>query len=366
MNANQIAKGILKAVAIILATFLILFVLYKIQSVIAYVVVAVIVSLIGRPLVLVLRNKFRFPNILAVAVTMLFLLGLLVGLIGLFIPLFTEQGENLALLNIESMEAELQKSFAEVSHSFGPSQEILEEIVDDVDIEQTVKEELNIGFVPKILNSIIDIISATSIALFSILFISFFLLKDTKKIQREFLNLFPTDKNLRIVNSIDTIKSLLSRYFIGLLLQILVLFTIYALTLTIVGIEHPFVIAFLCALFNIIPYVGPIIGAIFLMVFTITSNIGMDFTFEILPKMGYVSIGIIFGQLVDNFFSQPIIFSNSVKSHPLEIFLIIIIAGLLFGIVGMIVAVPGYTVLKVILREIYPDLPIVKALTRKL
>ena len=366
MNANQIAKGILKAVAIILGVFLLFYMLYNIQSVIAYILVAVVVSLIGRPLVLLLRDKLRFPNILSVAVTMLFLLGLLVGLIGLFIPLITDQGENLALLNIKSMEAELQKSFSEVAHSFGPTQEILEEIVEEVDIEQTVKEELNIGFVPKLLNSVLEIISATSIALFSILFISFFLLKDTKKIQAAFLDLFPTDKNLRIVNSIDTIKSLLSRYFIGLLLQILILFTIYAITLTIVGIEHPLVIAFLCALFNIIPYVGPIIGALFLMVFTITSNIGMDFTYEILPKMGYVSIGIIFGQLVDNFFSQPFIFSNSVKSHPLEIFLIIIIAGLLFGVVGMIVAVPGYTVLKVFLREFYPEIPIVKALTKQL
>ena len=366
MNSNQIARGILKAVAILLATFLAVFFLYKIQSVIAYVLVAVVVSLVGRPLVLGLRNKFKFPNILAVTVTMLFLLGLLVGLIGLFIPLITEQGENLALLNIESMDAELQKSFAEVSNSLGPSKEILEEMVEEVDIEQTVKEELNIGFVPKLLNSILEVISTASIALFSILFISFFLLKDTKKIQAEFLNLFPSDKNTRIINSLDKIKSLLSRYFIGLLLQIMVLFIIYAATLMIVGIEHPLVIAFLCALFNVIPYVGPIIGALFLMVFTITSNIGMDFTTEILPMMGYVSIGVIVGQLIDNFFSQPFIFSNSVKSHPLEIFLIIIIAGLLFGVLGMIIAVPGYTVLKVVLMEFAPENRIVRALTRQL
>lgn len=366
MNSNQIAQGILKAIAIIIGICLLFFSLYKIQSVIAYVLVAVVVSLIGRPLVLGLRNRLRFPNVLAVTITIVVLLGLLVGLIGVFVPLITEQGENLALLDIENMETELKKSFSEVSNSLGPSQEILEEIVEDVDIEQTVKDELNIGFVPKLLNSILDIISTTSIALFSILFISFFLLKDTKKIQAEFLNLFPSNKNKRIINSLDTIKGLLSRYFIGLLLQILVLFTIYAVTLSIVGIEHPLVIAFLCALFNIIPYVGPIIGAIFLMVFTITSNIGMDFSSEILPKMGYVSIGIIIGQLIDNFFSQPFIFSNSVKSHPLEIFLIIIIAGLLFGVLGMIVAVPGYTVLKVVLRELVPENHIVKSLTRQL
>ena len=72
------------------------------------------------------------------------------------------------------------------------------------------------------------------------------------------------------------------------------------------------------------------------------------------------------GQLIDNFFSQPFIFSNSVKSHPLEIFLVIIIAGLLFGVVGMIVAVPGYTAIKVILKEFLAENQIVKRLTKNL
>ena len=70
--------------------------------------------------------------------------------------------------------------------------------------------------------------------------------------------------------------------------------------------------------------------------------------------------------MVDNFASQPIIFSNSVKSHPLEIFLIIIIAGLLFGVVGMIVAVPGYTAIKVILKEFLAENKIVTRLTQNL
>ena len=97
---------------------------------------------------------------------------------------------------------------------------------------------------------------------------------------------------------------------------------------------------------------------------TMTSHLGMDFSTVILPKAGYVLIGIIIGQLVDNFFSQPIIFSKSVRSHPLEVFLVIIIAGLLFGVVGMVVAVPGYTAIKVILKEFLRDNPFVKKFTR--
>jgi len=98
----------------------------------------------------------------------------------------------------------------------------------------------------------------------------------------------------------------------------------------------------------------------------LSSNLGESFSEVILPKTSYVMIGFVVAQLVDNFVSQPIIFSKSVKSHPLEIFLIIIIAGILFGIAGMIVAVPAYTAIKVILKEFLSEYKIVNKLTKGL
>ena len=97
-----------------------------------------------------------------------------------------------------------------------------------------------------------------------------------------------------------------------------------------------------------------------------SSNLGLDFQSEILPKSIYVLIGYIFAQLIDNFVSQPVIFSKSVKSHPLEIFLTIIIGGILFGVSGMILAVPTYTALKVILKAFLSDNKIVNSLTKEL
>ena len=70
-------------------------------------------------------------------------------------------------------------------------------------------------------------------------------------------------------------------------------------------------------------------------------------------------------QLIDNFISQPLIFSKTTKSHPLEIFLIIIIGGLLYGVVGMITAGPLYTALKVILKEFLSENKIVKSITKE-
>jgi len=363
MKSNTVATGIYKGFWLIAATLLFGYFLYLTQSVIAYVLLAVVFALMGRPAVRFLRKRLKLPNLLAVSVTILLLFGLLVGLVWLFIPLFTEQGEKLALLDLKNMQVELELFFKELTNSSGGSKDIVQDIVEEVDIERTVQKEIDTGFLSKLFNSVLEVVSTMSIGLFSIMFIAFFLLKDTEIIQGTLVQMFPQNHRGRIMNSIDATKRLLSRYFIGLLVQILILFGIYAATLTMVGIEHPLAIAFLCALFNIIPFVGPIIGAVFMMVFTVTSNLGLDFSSEILPKLGYVAIGITIGQLIDNFFSQPFIFSNSVKSHPLEIFLIIIVAGLLFGVVGMIMAVPSYTVLKVIGREFFPDNRIVKALS---
>ena len=103
-----------------------------------------------------------------------------------------------------------------------------------------------------------------------------------------------------------------------------------------------------------------------MLTLTMTSNLGEGFSEVILPKTFWVFIVFIIGQLIDNFGSQPIIFSKSVKSHPLEIFLVILITGILFGIIGLIIAVPAYTAIKVILKEFLSENKIVKKLTKGL
>lgn len=366
MNAKMISQGILRAAGILVGIALVLYFLYEIRSVLAYLALAVVTALIGRPLVLFLRRKLKFPNTLAVIATMILMVGLLAGIISLFVPLITEQGKNLSLLNIEELQKSFNKIYLEVTQYFGASPEVVNEMIQKSDLEQNVIEGLDIGFIPNILNSFVTVLSSVSIGLFSVLFISFFFLKDSKLFQRGILTFVPDNREGKTVKSIDKINGLLSRYFVGLLIQILVLFIIYTVVLLLVGVENAVVIAFLCALFNIIPYVGPVIGAGIMIFLTMTSFLGEDFSTVILPKTGYVLIGLTVGQLVDNFFSQPFIFSSSVKSHPLEIFLVIIIAGLLFGVVGMIVAVPGYTAIKVILKEFLAENKIVKSLTENL
>jgi predicted PurR-regulated permease PerM len=156
----------------------------------------------------------------------------------------------------------------------------------------------------------------------------------------------------------------LSRYFIGLLLQLFIVFLLYLIVLVVFGVPNAIVIAFLCAVLNIIPYIGPLIASFLAAILTMMSNLGSDFQSEILPTTIYVLIGFWIVQVIDNNLSQPIIFSKSVSSHPLEIFLIILIAGFLFGILGMIVAVPLYTIIKVIGKEFFPENKIIQLLTK--
>lgn len=366
MDSKTITNGILKAVGILTAIVLILYFFYKIQSVLAYLAIAVVIALLGRPIVLFLRRKLKFPNTVAVIATMTLMLGVLAGIIALFVPLISEQSKNLSLLDIENLKSDLNTLYLEILDYFGATTGNINEVLEDANIEKNVLQGFDLNFIPNFLNSFLNTLSNFSIGLFSVLFISFFFLKDSKLFQNGVLTFVPREKESNTVKSIDKINGLLSRYFAGILLQLFILFVIYTITLLLVGVENAIVIAFLCSLFNIIPYVGPIIGGTIMITLTMTSHLGADFSAVILPKTAYVLIGLVIGQLIDNFFSQPFIFSNSVKSHPLEIFLVIIIAGLLFGIVGMIVAVPGYTAIKVILKEFLADNPFVKKFTKDL
>jgi predicted PurR-regulated permease PerM len=362
MNSKIISNGILRAVAIVLGISLILLFLYKIQSVIVYIAIAAVISLIGRPIVLFLRRRLKFNNTIAVVVTMLLFIGLILGLIRIFIPLVVEQGQNLSLLDIKALQQNAENLYSEITTYFD---------LNKIDVEQSIKDsdlftKLDYSIIPNFLNSFIGGLGNSLIGLFSVLFISFFFLKDSRLFENGIITFIPESKESRWKNSSEKIKDLLSRYFVGLIFQILILFIIYTIVLLIFGINNAIVIAFLCALLNLIPYVGPLVSGILMLVLTMSSNLGENFSDVILPKSIYVMIGFIIAQLVDNFFSQPYIFSKSVKSHPLEIFLIIIISGLLFGIVGMIVAVPTYTAIKVILKEFLSENKVVKKLTKDL
>ena len=200
----------------------------------------------------------------------------------------------------------------------------------------------------------------------SVLFITFFFLKDKLIFLKGLKKIIPDNHEEKILNSLEKTNHMLSRYFIGLLIQLSIVFVLYIIVLLIFGVANAFVIALLCAILNIIPYIGPLIGSVVAAVLTMIGNLNGDFQNDIIPTTLYVLLGFWIVQIIDNNVSQPIIFSKSVNSHPLEIFLITLIAGFLFGIMGMIVAIPFYTMLKIISKEFFPKNQVVKIITKDL
>jgi len=358
MNSKIITNGILKALTIVVGILFLGSFLFAIRSVIIYIVIAGILSLVARPIIVFLRKKLKFPNTIAVIFTMFLMLGILSGLIGLFVPLVTEQGKSLSLLEVDQLQKNIQEIFNQTTTYFSSKGiDVISELK-NLDFITQFKE------IPNLLNAILGALGSLSVGLFSVLFISFFFMKDSQLLAKGLLTIIPNGTEKRFSKSLETINNLLSRYFIGLLFQITILFILYTLILLIFGIDNAIVIAFLCALLNLIPYIGPMIGAVIMFVLSMTGSIGQDFQSEIVSTSLWILFWYFIAQFIDNFLSQPLIFSKTTKSHPLEIFLIIIIGGILFGVVGMITAVPLYTALKVILKEFLADNKIVKSITK--
>ena len=347
MNAKEITKGIFWAVLQLLGLCVLVWLLYQLKTLLIYMLIAGVVSLIGRPINHFLMKRLKMRAVMATSISIVLLLGILISLFSLFVPLLVQQGENLSLLDVDLLKANIQTLVEEISAYFQLDNSFWQQQFSVDNLFQNV----NFGLLPQLLNETLELLGGFTIGLFSVVFILFFFLKDSHLQERIILVLVNDNVNDRVEKSIDKTKGLLSRYFLGLLLQISILLVINSVVLSVFAVENAFIIAFLCALLNLIPYLGPIIGAVLMLLLTMSSFIGADFSTVILPKTIYVMIGFFVGQLVDNFFSQPFIFSNSVKSHPLEIFIVILASGTLLGPVGMIIAIPLYTTMKVIAQE---------------
>ena len=362
MFSGFVPNSLFKSIFYLISLILIGYIIYELKIIAGYVIIASILTLLARPVVKLLTSKLKFGSTLASIVAISFILIVISGVISLLIPLVLEQGKNLSLLNVNAFQDKINTLYIEFNGYLSKFNIDLNQSL--VDIEGLTKN--SVEAIPVLLNSVGSILGSITLGILSVIFITFFLLKDGEYFEKLFTQLFPTKMKKRIEKSLIEIKVLLSRYFLGLLFQITILFTMYTIILLIFGVKDAVVIAFLCALLNLIPYIGPFIGIILMSFLTMTSYLGEDFSSVIIPKTIYVIIGYVFAQLIDNFLSQPYIFSNSIKSHPLEIFLVILSGGILFGIVGMILAIPLYTVIKVFLKVFFSNNALVKKLTKNI
>ena len=115
---------------------------------------------------------------------------------------------------------------------------------------------------------------------------------------------------------------------------------------------------------NVIPYIGPIIATFAAVMITLSSNMEMSFYTQMVPLLTKVIIVFMVTRLIDDIILQPNIFSKSVKAHPLEIFLIVLVGAKIGGIMGMVLAIPFYTAFRVIGKVFLSEFKVIQRLTR--
>ena len=357
---------------IILGTLAIAAVLcYLFSSVLAYILLAFVVSLIGQPVFRLLK-KIRIkgksaPDALLAVITLLVIFALLFLLIMQVIPVVSGILRDASLMNAqESMDTHnlinrindwIISVVPWVGEDFDGVQMLIQKLSEVVDLSN----------IPSILGSVASAVAGIAVGLFSVLFISFFFVKDETLFGRIIGSIVPDTIEDKVKKTVLDIDRLLSRYFVGLLMEIFGVVLLDCLGLWLIariGFNYALGIAFIAGLLNIIPYVGPLIGeaigVVLCLILKYGAGVGLNvniWIFALIVLAIMLSV-----QLIDNFIYQPLIYSTSIKAHPLEIFIVLLIAGHIGGIVGMLIAIPAYTVVRVIASRFFYDFKIVKRL----
>ena len=348
-------RKVLQLILILSLIFIVGWILYQASTILLYVLVGAIVALIGRPLSNLLEKikikGRKLPNALISAFTLIIIIGVLALVIGAFLPVVIGQFQQLSKIDLDLFQEKLQP-YIEGFNKFIVRYHINPDMKIDInEILNYIFNSLNFTLLSGFLNTAIGVFGNILIAIFSISFISFFFLKDKNTIRKLVLAITP----LRMEKAVDQIfvntNNTLSRYFLGLLVQILAITTCVYIGLSIVGVKNALLIATFSGIANLIPYLGPWIGASFGAFILLANNIAYSFSDVVGPKMLGLVLVFAITQLLDNYLFQPAIFANSIKAHPLEIFLVILIAGSIGGILGMVVALPVYSFLRIVFTE---------------
>lgn len=435
------SKYLLLFIPIVISVVLI----WYFKDIVTYVVIAWVLSMMGAPIMRFCQGFL--PKGLSAIVTLMVFTLVLVLIVWLFLPPIVQQARNLAGIDYEKLTQSLEepindwnqwlitKGFLPEEQEINPSKSNKEEgarVLEDFavvkldsiyrDSTQTnvnllininnpkvTNEEnkdgnekpktfldkvknnvfslLNPAKIPELFGSVFGFMSNIFITLLSVYFIAFFFLKEQGLFESILRSIVSTKYEDQAIHALEESSVLLIRYFVGVAIQITIITIFVATSLSLFGIKNALLIGFFAALINVIPYLGPIIGAVFGVIITISSSLdqsgkisesvnsttealvsatGGSFYTDTLPQI-FIVIGV-FGvmQLLDNFLVQPNIFSKSVKAHPLEIFVVVLAGAQIGGITGMVLAIPAYTVLRVLASIFLSEFKIVQSITKDL
>ena len=199
--------------------------------------------------------------------------------------------------------------------------------------------------VARTVSSVVAVFTNIVYAVVIIPFVTFFLLKDGVQIRQSLLSLVPNRYFEVTLAILDKVEHNIGRYFRALLIQCTSIAIVASMLLWVVGLDNAIAIGIFTGLANTIPYFGPFLG------FLGGTLVGIAQTGNMALVPG-VAIAMIITQLVDNVLLQPLIFSKAAKAHPLVILFVVLIGAQLGGIVGMLVAIPLTTTLRVVAEQL--------------
>lgn len=364
---NKLSRYVLVAAVMALVAFL----AWYFSSVLVYIVISVVISLLGKPLVRYLRQlkfgRFVVPAPLAGFVALIAILGILIGFFVFLTPMVVSLFQQIHGLNLDSLVHETTGPLGELDATL---KALIPSLPEDFSVVSsvmgTIRESVSFSMLSGVLGGAASFLMDFAIGLFSVIFISYFFLLDENTFARMLQALVPDKYEQNISRALDSINNLLVRYFLGISLETILITVLNTAGLYyIAGLDFSMsvVLAFISGVVNVIPYVGPLTGGAFGTVIGFVSQYNqLTDTSMGLYFLTLVAIFVV-THLVDVFVFQPYIYANSVKAHPLEIFIVILLAANIGGILGMLVAIPSYTVLRVFAAEFLSQFKLVQRLT---
>jgi predicted PurR-regulated permease PerM len=355
-----------------LGIFFIVFLLWFFSNILVYIIISAILALVGHPVVSLLGKihirQYKLPVAIRAFFALLVMYTVFIGFFWIFIPIVAKEASALSNIEADSLISQIKVPLQKVQALYDKYQIRdtnslgFEEI-----IAGKLKHVLNVKILSDIISKLVEVLGNLFIALFSITFITFFFLQDQGMVTEAIILLVPNKHGKAVRHALASITRLLIRYFIGIGGQLTGILLLVTIGMTIIGLDfkQSLLIGLTAAVMNIIPYLGPLIGSGLGILMGLAFRLDMGII-NLLPQVGYMVIVYLAVHAIDNFIFQPFIFGSSVNAHPLEIFLVILMAGSIGGVTGMIVAIPAYTILRVFAKEFFNNFRLVKKLTEKI
>lgn len=347
-----------RIIAISIFLIVIVAICWYFSTIMIYLFFALLLTLACRPLVNLLCKirigKKQFPRPVAAIISMTTLFSIIWAIFAILNPLISKEIKAISSIDPQLVIDGYQqflKQFAAFAHGHGidiTAREISEVLASEV---RDFLIKLDFG---NIFSNMASIIASIFIAVFAILFLTFFSLSENGIILKTAKKFFPAKLRSNFDNIVFSTRKQVVRYFCGVLLEMSIVGFTNGFVCFLLGVPNAVLIGVISGMLNIIPYIGPLIAVVLSVIISCTSMFPLspsetDIIYNVL-KIACTFLGV---KMLDDFVLQPFIYGKSVQAHPIEIFIVILAAAQIGGILGMVFAVPVYSILRIVVKEFF-------------